>query len=101
MEDYALGSLKDGATKNTDNGESPAVENVKKMMEAGLFSSDSKSELPWTLLLLMLVFGGPKPSSGSEYWRGKYEELKEIYDMRIGHTDWKLDLGLGDKKDGK
>lgn len=101
MEDYALGSLKNEADKKTETGEGPAFEYIKEMMDAGLFSSDSKSDLPWLVLMFLLVFGAQKPCGGSEYWRGKYEELKEIYDMRIGHTDWKLDLGLGDKKDGK
>lgn len=95
MEGYALGYLKDGEgkilgdeakTEKTEQGktkETPELKAVKEMMDKGLFGAD-KSDVPWALLALMMLFGGfHTPDRGSEYWRGKYEALKELYE----HSD--------------
>lgn len=97
MEGYALGYIgSDKAkTEKTEQGETketPELKAVKEMMDKGMFGAD-KSDVPWALLALMVLFGGfHTPDRGSEYWRGKYEELKEIYDARVGYGDLKLDL---------
>lgn len=90
MEGYALGYMKDGERKllgdkdDTEKNEQdetngiPALEAVMQMMEAGMFSSGSKWNAPWLLFTLLLLIGAPKPNSEADYWRGKYDALREL-----------------------
>jgi len=92
MEGYALGYIgSDTAkTEKTEQGETketPKLKAVKEMMDKGLFSTDGNSDLLWGLLILLLAFGGKSRDELSEYWRGRYDALKEM--IECGGKDTK------------
>lgn len=68
MEDFMCGILK--------NGKIPTPEELKE------HASKDGNWLDPILALMLLTLLAPRHDSGAEYWRGKYEALKELLEQK-------------------